>query len=595
MIAQDSPISRSSEKSLKTTLGPSFVSQLKLTPFIRIAFSMTFKPIGDVANNSPLSQRWLYNAIRFEASGIALRIGMRLIAAIGSLISIIMIQKLFDSLTIGSRAEAINALWTLAAVAIFLLILNYLAAVQRAASCMRMGRQLTSELVHSVVFGGGQNMPVGEITSRMQDVSQLHIGITDAAVRTVTEVLFLVAATFYAFNLNPLLTALAWIGFPVSFYIARLNGRMVHGPTQRTLQRQAEYVSLLISGIENRQEAGHFGGARWIEQAIIRRQEGLFRRQFSIQKIAAKFSSLGAANTKVVEISVLVIGAFSILQDNLTIGGLMAFYLMLSRLTNPLTLVAGLADDWKRVQISLLRAEPLLMKTDAPVTATEHLKPEISLTATDLLISRGHKNPIRLNEFSIYENEMIFLNAPVGSGKTRLLRTLAKYPPPMKGAVSHPHSQPVLYLGSRPFLMKGSLRSNILLGLDKNDIDIINIAENLNIAHILSGIPSGLDTRINADGSGISEGQRQIVGVLRCFLRDPKVVLLDEATSHLDQGTEEGLHTAILGWGGGLSTIVASHRGAPFPGFGVEYTIHESGLLVLCPASSDRKVQEREE
>ncbi|WP_255731629.1 ABC transporter ATP-binding protein [Phaeobacter sp. B1627] len=506
-----------------------------------------------------------------------------------------MIQKLFDSLTIGSRAEAINALWTLAAVAIFLLILNYLAAVQRAASCMRMGRQLTSELVHSVVFGGGQNMPVGEITSRMQDVSQLHIGITDAAVRTVTEVLFLVAATFYAFNLNPLLTALAWIGFPVSFYIARLNGRMVHGPTQRTLQRQAEYVSLLISGIENRQEAGHFGGARWIEQAIIRRQEGLFRRQFSIQKIAAKFSSLGAANTKVVEISVLVIGAFSILQDNLTIGGLMAFYLMLSRLTNPLTLVAGLADDWKRVQISLLRAEPLLMKTDAPVTATEHLKPEISLTATDLLISRGHKNPIRLNEFSIYENEMIFLNAPVGSGKTRLLRTLAKYPPPMKGAVSHPHSQPVLYLGSRPFLMKGSLRSNILLGLDKNDIDIINIAENLNIAHILSGIPSGLDTRINADGSGISEGQRQIVGVLRCFLRDPKVVLLDEATSHLDQGTEEGLHTAILGWGGGLSTIVASHRGAPFPGFGVEYTIHESGLLVLCPASSDRKVQEREE
>ncbi|MEM7241320.1 MAG: ABC transporter transmembrane domain-containing protein [Pseudomonadota bacterium] len=497
-----------------------------------------------------------------------------------SLLAIVAVQNLFDALTKTSNSSIENAITLLLLASITLILSSYLSSILRIVSHMRMGTRLASSLVDRVLSGGGKDMSTGEITSRMQDVSQLHAGITDALIRIITEALFLFIATLYAFYLNPYLTLLAWLGFPISFLIARWNGIMVNKPTQRIMEQQARYMNLLITAISNRAEANNIGSKLWFNTAISRRQKSLFRRQFSIQKLVTQFSTFGKLNTRLIEISTLIFGALFVLQDALTIGGLMAFYLILARLTNPLTMIAGLADDWKRVQIALSRVEPLLRAGESTKKWIKPVKLGILLSCRNLAVDRGTKPPLKVPNLSLSERELLWVNAPVGSGKTRLLQTIAGLERPSKGKIARSMNDCTIYLSSSSFLVKGSVRMNMLLGEKHTDEEIWATARRFGLDAVLSGLSDGLNTQVSSDGSGLSSGQQQTVGFLRAALRRPKLFLMDEATSNLEFETQNSVVAEFARKENKSAAIFVSHRKPP-PNFkGIEYTISGDCLIL---------------
>ncbi len=162
----------------------------------------------------------------------------------------------------------------------------------------------------------------------------------------------------------------------------------------------------------------------------------------------------------------------------------------------------------------------------------------------------------------------------VGSGKSTLLRMLAGLYPPLQGTVSLDGIElrqidpadlrtQVALLGQAPRLFHGTLRDNLEMArIDEplGDEAIMAALRRFGLDGLVRSHPQGLDMPIGEDGQGLSGGQKQLVGLARLTLRNPRAVLLDEPTSGLDEATETQVLKALAEWAGPRSLVIVTHR-----------------------------------
>jgi ATP-binding cassette subfamily C protein CydCD len=164
---------------------------------------------------------------------------------------------------------------------------------------------------------------------------------------------------------------------------------------------------------------------------------------------------------------------------------------------------------------------------------------------------------------------------PSGAGKTSVVALLLRFWDPSSGTVllgghdigSYRAQDVRSMIGVVPqriHLFNGSLRDNVLVADGNADDDaIVDALTRAGLGELLSTAPAGLDTRVGEDGLKLSGGERQRVAIARVFLYDAPILILDEATSHLDATTEDAVLDAIDGFARGRTTLVISHRAEP--------------------------------
>ena len=174
---------------------------------------------------------------------------------------------------------------------------------------------------------------------------------------------------------------------------------------------------------------------------------------------------------------------------------------------------------------------------------------------------------------AIATNRVLVLSGPTGSGKTTLVDLLI--------GVLQPHSGSVLISGSTPLdsiskwpgaisyvpqtvsLVEGTIRENICMGFSTNQIseqDVLNAIDGASLREFITNAPAGLDTQVGEIGSKISGGERQRIGIARALLTNPKLLILDEATSSLDGETEAEIAAAIQSIKGDVTVVMIAHR-----------------------------------
>ena len=365
---------------------------------------------------------------------------------------------------------------------------------------------------------------------------------------------------------------------PVVFLLSRFYHRRM-GNASRAVQ---ESHSRLTGNI-----AESVNGVR-VTQGFVRQQEnaqrfaelveGHVEKNMTLSRYSAQYVPLMEWNGQVFLALLIFLGGWGVLAGGLgmELGDLIAFIFLANLFFGPVQQIAQLYTNALIAMAGAERVFQLIDRApewqDAPGARTlPRVEGEVVFDRVHFSYEPG-KPVLQDVSFTAHPGQTIALVGHTGSGKTTIVNLLSKFYLPASGAIRvdghdllevtsaslHRH------LGLVPqqnFIFEGTVLDNIRFGKPEADEqEVRRAAASLDCLDLLEGLPEGLHTRVGENGAGLSLGQRQIIGFARAFLVDPRILILDEATSSVDTLTEGRLQNALLHLLRGRTSFVVAHR-----------------------------------
>jgi len=276
--------------------------------------------------------------------------------------------------------------------------------------------------------------------------------------------------------------------------------------------------------------------------------------------------------------AVLWLGGILILQNNLSFGILAAFILYAQRLFDPLR---RFAEKFTMLQAGFTAVERISNLMNEPIGISDrHAYPsnyEFPITKGEIRFEhvyfayKNGENVLQDLDFTIQPGEKIALVGPTGAGKSSIIRLLCRLYEPTQGRIlldgvdirELPQVELRRYLGiilQDGFLFAGDVKSNITLGESYSQTEIEAAAKATNVHKFIQQLPQGYDTQLRERGTNLSGGQKQLLAFARAAIRDPQILVLDEATANLDVGTEALIQDALDRLLVNRTAIIIAHR-----------------------------------
>jgi subfamily B ATP-binding cassette protein MsbA len=418
----------------------------------------------------------------------------------------------------------------------------------------------------------------GDLLGRlMGDVSTaqnaLLLVFDDFAKAAMTLPIGAVALLFVSWQLSLLMLIVA----PAIFLTISLFGRRIRKTARRRQRQFADVTGRLIEILDGIKVIKAFRAESYEQDGFARSSRRLFRRGMRVAVNRNLARALVDLLNKFAAGAVLVIGLYLVLRGSwgLTFGGLSAFAGITITLYAP---VRVLARGWVRVMDAEPSAQRYFEVIDSPIeirdaenaVPVERLRTGVRFENVTFTYGR---EPV-LDEISLEARvgEVVAIVGRTGAGKTTLVDLLLRFYDPTSGRITFDGVDlrdarrtslldQMAVVSQEPFLFDGTIRENIRYGrLDASDEDVLAAARAAHVDEFASGLPDGYETEVGAGGARLSGGQRQRVTIARAILRDPAILVLDEATSSLDSKSERLVQDAIDKLIPGRTVFVIAHR-----------------------------------
>lgn len=428
----------------------------------------------------------------------------------------------------------------------------------------------------------------GRLVARMtSDIDALQELISQGLVMFVQNFLIFVGAIIVVLTMSWQLSLGVLVIVPPVLIASRWFRRRSNAAYLEVRERIGENLSTLQEGLEGVRVVQAFGRERgWIRR-FGTTNENQYEANLETVRISAKYFPL-VEFTGVIGIAVIV-GLGGILVDNavVTVGTVLAFVLYLNNLFEP---IQQLSQLYNTVQSSGAALHKLFYLLDTNVSIGEKpgavdLPDRGSLAVDGVTFAYGGGEPdtdgvvhpmgpevLRDVSISVAPGERVALVGPTGAGKSTLAKLMARFYDPRVGSVSYGGvdlrnatlsslRHTIVVVPQEGFLFAGSIRDNVRVGRDlASDADVEAAIEALGLTGVFAAFPEGLETEVRERGSRLSAGEKQLVSLARAALADPAVLVLDEATSNLDPGTEHAVERALERLTVGRTFVVVAHR-----------------------------------
>jgi ATP-binding cassette, subfamily B, bacterial len=432
------------------------------------------------------------------------------------------------------------------------------------------------EHVQRLAFSFHDRVATGELMARSStDLSQVRLVFAMLPI-TVANIALVVATVVVLILLDPLLGVVASLAIPVLFLLAARYARRVTRLSFDVQQRLADLASVVEEGISGIRVVKAFGAEAETVRRVDRATDGIFRRSMEMLRIRSAnmpvFELIPAAGT----LAVLWLGGYLVIEGRITLGDFVAFTQYLVLLVFPLRMTAWFFAELPRGSAAAARVLQLL-GTAPDVTDPEKPQPlpegngDIRFAEVSFSYPEGPPVLTKL-DLHIPAGTSIAVVGGAGSGKTTLAYLIPRFYDVTSGATLidgvdvrqlrlDELRREVAVVFEDPFLFSSTIRENIAFGAPDATDEQVRLAARLARAHeFIVALPDGYDTVVGERGYTLSGGQRQRVALARAVLRDPRVLILDDATSSVDAVTEREIREALQEVMAGRTTLIIAHR-----------------------------------
>jgi ATP-binding cassette, subfamily B, multidrug efflux pump len=420
---------------------------------------------------------------------------------------------------------------------------------------------------------------VGRVITRViNDVGTLREFVTWATLAIVRDFLAIIGTLIAMLALNLRLSLLTFTVLPLMIIAtilfrraARRNYRKVRAAVSWTNSVLAENVNAVrVVQAFSRQAHNYQNFSDYVNRYFL-------ERSLDAAKVASVFTPIVDVLGAIAIALVVYLGGTAVLGESITAGVLIAFVLYIDRLFDP---IRDLSRRFDTLQSTMAGGERILELLNTPVEVqdavdaqeTGPITGEVRFENVSFHYSDDPVLVLDGIDLHVHAGETVALVGETGAGKTTIVKLLTRFHDPTAGAVlvdgvdlrsvtqQSLRKQMGMVLQD-PFLFNGSVKENILFGrLDAAEEDVIAAAKAVGAHDFILRLKNGYDTSVEEGGATLSVGQRQLISFARALLANPRILILDEATSSVDTQTEQIIQKALTTLLKGRTSFVIAHR-----------------------------------
>lgn len=416
----------------------------------------------------------------------------------------------------------------------------------------------------------------GDVLSRVtNDIETVSGALQQSFSQVISGILTLILAITMMFTIQPIMACIALCIIPLALLITRF----VVKKSQKQFRDQQDSVGELNGAITEMYTGFHeillFNKQEDSIEEFGEINERLRKHAFMAQFLSSLMSPFISLITYLTIGGIAVAGSLFAINGLITIGNLQAFIRYVWQINDPLSQVSQLSSQIQAAFAAMERVIEILneeeeVKEADPATVLD--KVEGNVTFENVGFGYGEKQIINNFNVEVKKGQMVAIVGPTGAGKTTLINLLMRFYDVNSGRIlidgvdirnmkrGDLHSIFGMVLQDT-WLFAGSIFENIRYGrLGARKDEVIDAAKAANVHHFIKTLPGGYEMQIDEEGGNISQGEKQLLTIARAILKDPDILILDEATSSVDTRLEKMLQDAMKKVMVGRTSFVIAHR-----------------------------------
>lgn len=417
----------------------------------------------------------------------------------------------------------------------------------------------------------------GEVLSRVtNDVDTLSQSLNQSITTVITAVTQIIGITVMMITISGRMTIVAVLTLPVSSVLIAF----IMKKSQKYFKSQQEYLGHVNGQVEE-VYSGHnivkaFNGEKQVIEEFEKSNSTLYGSAWKSQFLSGMMMPIMGFVGNIGYVAVAILGGYLTIKKTIEVGDIQSFIQYVRSFNQPISQIAQISTQLQQTAAAAERVFEFLEEEEEDQTVPNPVNPEIVESRVEFKNVKFGYNPdkIVINNFSaeIEKGQKIAIVGPTGAGKTTMVKLLMRFYDVNSGEILiDGHNIKDFNRGELrkmfgmvlqdTWLFNGSIMENIRYGKeDATDEEVIAAAKAAHAHHFISTLPDGYQMVLNEEASNVSQGQKQLLTIARAILADPKILILDEATSSVDTRTEVRIQKAMDNLMKGRTSFIIAHR-----------------------------------
>ena len=503
-----------------------------------------------------------------------------------ALVSSLYVMNVYDRVI---PNQAYETLWVLSIGVVLAILFEFAAKMIRGHLTDIAGKKadliISSALFRRVMALRLADRPAssGSYANNLREFESVRDFMTSASLLTLVDLPFLLLFITVIGIVGGKLALVPLIIIPIVVIVGLLVQRPLSRYINESMKESSQRSGLAVEAIEGIETLKTNNATSWAQQRWDEYTAKTSASSIKVKDTSNLMVNFAVAMQQLNTVFLVLVGTYLIHAENtaerITMGALIASVILSGRALAPLAQIAGLATRFQQAKLALqgvndIVSRPIERSPERKYITLDNVQGAITFENVSFKYQQDSSSAVSVLRITIRPGEKVGILGRIGSGKSTMLKLASGLYDTEKGNVTldgvdmrqlDPNflRNQVVLLSQAPRLFLGTLRENMDLARTdgySTDQDLLVALKRFGLDKIIRNHPRGLDMPLGEDGLGLSGGQKQIIALARMTLRDPRVVLLDEPTTSLDQATERIALNAIAQWGRDRTMLLVTHR-----------------------------------